>query len=96
MTDLGQHRPFPYLRQFSQLTLPGRFAGTISAQFFGHTHYDEYEIFYDIRQQYVPNNVAYLAPSVTTFFDLNPGYRVYDVDEGHSKVCRLMDGEGGR
>lgn len=56
------------------------------AQFYGHTHQDEFEIFYDsdgdnlINDQPRPTNIAYIAPSVTTFAHVNPGYRVYTVD----------------
>ncbi|KAM9320676.1 sphingomyelin phosphodiesterase [Gastrophryne carolinensis] len=57
-----------------------RYEGTIAGQFFGHTHVDEFEIFYDEETLSRPVSVAYIAPSVTTYIDLNPGYRVYKVD----------------
>ncbi|XP_073468770.1 sphingomyelin phosphodiesterase [Aquarana catesbeiana] len=57
-----------------------RYESTIAAQFFGHTHLDEFEIFYDEETISRPLSVAYIAPSVTTFIDLNPGYRVYQID----------------
>jgi len=57
-----------------------RFESTIAGQFFGHTHYDEMEIFYGGPDLKRPTNVAYIAPSVTTFDKLNPGYRVYEMD----------------
>jgi len=56
------------------------------AQFFGHTHQDEFEIFYDHDHspnsisQFRPTNVAFIGPSVTTFGNVNPGYRIYTVD----------------
>ena len=57
----------------------------IAALFFGHTHKDEFTIFYDTddlsqRNQQTAINVAYLGPSGTTFTDLNPGFRIYTVD----------------
>lgn len=50
------------------------------AQFYGHTHKDEYKIFYDEVQTDRPVNIAFIAPSLTTYSNLNPGVRVYTVD----------------
>ena len=62
-----------------------RYEGTITGQFFGHTHYDELEIFYDADSDFQrPVSVAYIGPSVTPFTSLNPGYRVYVVDGNYS------------
>ncbi|XP_066444653.1 sphingomyelin phosphodiesterase [Eleutherodactylus coqui] len=57
-----------------------RYESTIAAQFFGHTHLDEFEIFYDEETLSRPLSVAFISPSVTTFINLNPGFRVYQVD----------------
>uniref|UniRef100_UPI00398EAFBA sphingomyelin phosphodiesterase n=1 Tax=Pristiophorus japonicus TaxID=55135 RepID=UPI00398EAFBA len=57
-----------------------RYEGTIAAQFFGHTHVDEFEVFYDEETLSRAVSVAFIAPSVTTYIDLNPGYRVYQID----------------
>lgn len=51
----------------------GRFEGTIAAQFFGHTHLDEFELFYDEETLSRPVSIAFIAPSVTTYINLNPG-----------------------
>lgn len=51
----------------------GRFEGTIAAQFFGHTHLDEFELFYDEETLSRPVSIAFVAPSVTTYINLNPG-----------------------
>ncbi|XP_004207961.1 sphingomyelin phosphodiesterase isoform X1 [Hydra vulgaris] len=61
-----------------------RYHEIIKAQFFGHTHHDEFIIFYDMKTYTVPINIAYIAPSVTTYNDLNPGYRVYHIDGTNS------------
>ena len=65
----------------------GRYKDTIAAQIFGHFHFDSFEVFYDTgyraderRPIGEPVAVAYISPSVTTFSNLNPGYRVFDVD----------------
>ena len=60
-------------------------------QFYGHTHSDEFELFFDHDQlnlakstkeltELSPVSIAYLAPSMTTFVVTNPGYRIYEVD----------------
>lgn len=54
-----------------------RYESTITAQFFGHTHFDEFEVFYDTNDVSRPTNIAYIGPSVTPYYDLNPGYRIY-------------------
>ena len=54
-----------------------RFNNTISAQFFGHTHFDEFQVFFN---QTSPINMAYLAPSETSLDGLNPAYRIYTID----------------
>lgn len=50
-----------------------RFEGTIAGQFFGHTHVDEFEMFYDEETLTRPVSIAFIAPSVTTYINLNPG-----------------------
>jgi len=76
-----------------------RFESTISGQFFGHTHQDEFEIFYEtvnnsagIRTR--PTNVAYIGPSITTFGNVNPGYRIYTIDgEYKDSSFKVLDFE---
>ena len=53
----------------------------MTAQFFGHTHFDEFEVFYDTEDISRPTNIAYIGPSVTPYYDLNPGYRIYYIGE---------------
>lgn len=55
------------------LTLSSRYESTITGQFFGHTHMDEFEMFFDETDKTRPVGVAFIAPSVTTYVDLNPG-----------------------
>lgn len=58
----------------------GRYESTIIAQFYGHTHADEFQMFYDPDDLSRPVNIAYLGPSVTTFENHNPAYRIYYID----------------
>lgn len=66
-----------------------RYENTITAQFFGHTHFDEFEIFYDPVDLSRATNIAYVGPSVTPYYDLNPGYRIYYVDGDHDSTTRV-------
>ncbi|CAG9816256.1 unnamed protein product [Phaedon cochleariae] len=67
-----------------------RYESTITSQFFGHTHYDEFEVFYDHKDLSRPISIAYVGPSVTPYYDLNPGYRIYYVDGDHDKSTRSV------
>ncbi|XP_046446656.1 sphingomyelin phosphodiesterase-like [Daphnia pulex] len=67
-----------FSREFARII--NRFESTVAAQFYGHTHKDEYKIFYDTVDVARPVNVAFIAPSLTTYSKLNPGYRTYTVD----------------
>ncbi|XP_044255851.1 sphingomyelin phosphodiesterase-like isoform X2 [Tribolium madens] len=71
-----------------------RYENTIQAQFYGHTHADEFEVLYDVEESSRPISVAYLGPSVTTFEDHNPAYRIYYVDGDHENTTReILDHE---
>ncbi|KAI7820917.1 Metallo-dependent phosphatase-like protein [Gamsiella multidivaricata] len=54
----------------------------IAEQFFGHTHYDEFALYYGPGAKNTQNAIAtgWIGPSVTPYTDLNPGFRVYKVD----------------
>ncbi|XP_049780611.1 sphingomyelin phosphodiesterase isoform X2 [Schistocerca cancellata] len=67
-----------------------RYESTITAQFFGHTHFDEFELFYDTNEPGRPTSIAYIGPSVTPYYNLNPGYRIYYVDGDHPKTTRSV------
>ena len=66
--------------QFARIVT--RFSATILAQFYGHTHYDEFSVLYNNVSE--PLAVAFIGPSITPHDGNNPGYRVY-----------LADGAGG-
>ncbi|KAL0267656.1 UNVERIFIED_CONTAM: hypothetical protein PYX00_009859 [Menopon gallinae] len=67
-----------------------RFENTVTAQFFGHTHTDEFEIFYDMKDNSRPFGIGYVGPSVTTYTYMNPGYRVYYVDGDYEGTTRYV------
>ncbi|KAG0213344.1 hypothetical protein BGX28_004682 [Mortierella sp. GBA30] len=62
----------------------------IAEQFFGHTHRDEFALYYGPGAKSSQNAIstAWIGPSVTPFTDLNPGFRVYKVD---SKTWNVFD-----
>ncbi|MEL6741322.1 MAG: metallophosphoesterase, partial [Planctomycetota bacterium] len=64
-----------------------RFADTVVAQFFGHTHTDELELMFADDSRDRAFALGYVSPSLTTFIDLHPGYRVYDVAPGTWQIA---------
>ena len=60
-----------------------RFHNIIGAQFNGHTHRSEFQIFYDSATAQHAINVAWNAGSATTFTSVNPNYHIYSVDRTH-------------
>ncbi|XP_065062750.1 sphingomyelin phosphodiesterase-like [Rhopilema esculentum] len=67
-----------------------RYSHVITAQFFGHTHHDEFEIFYANDDVKMPANIAYIGPSVTPYTNLNPGYRIYEVDGDYANSTQAV------
>lgn len=57
-----------------------QFAHIISAQFNGHTHNDEFTLYYSTDETPIPLNVAYNGGSGTTFIGLNSNYRLYTAE----------------
>ncbi|KAK6619763.1 hypothetical protein RUM43_012528 [Polyplax serrata] len=72
-----------------------RYENTVTAQFYGHTHTDEIDIYYDSETKQRPVSVGYIGPSVTTFVDGNPAYRIYTIDGDHKDSSYdVVDFEG--
>lgn len=65
-------------REYKKIIL--RFAHIISGQFNGHTHFDEFSIYYS-PQTSAPINIAFNGGSGTAFTALNSNYRVYYVHD---------------
>lgn len=60
-----------------------RFHNIIGAQFNGHSHRVEQEVFYDSPTSQHAINVAWNGGSATAFVGVNPNYLVYSVDRMH-------------
>lgn len=67
-----------YSREYRRIV--ERFWKTISAQFAGHTHADEFNIFYSRSNPNQALNVMWNGGSTTAFNDVNPNYRIYKMD----------------
>ncbi|XP_057370154.1 sphingomyelin phosphodiesterase-like [Daphnia carinata] len=79
-----------YSREFERII--NRFESTVVAQFYGHTHNEEFKLFYDKGNATRPINVAFIAGSMTSFTDLSPSYRVYTIDgERPDSSWRVLD-----
>ncbi|TKR81616.1 hypothetical protein L596_015459 [Steinernema carpocapsae] len=58
-----------------------RFENTIASQFYGHTHQDHFQVFYeDGNVNGRPTHFNWISPSLTTFSDNMPSYRIYTID----------------
>ncbi|CAF3614912.1 unnamed protein product [Rotaria sordida] len=83
---IGHHPPRSCLASWGWnfYKIVNRYENTIAGQFYGHTHYDEFLMFYDEIDQKRPVSMAYMGPSLTTSSYLNPGYRIYSIDGEYS------------
>lgn len=57
-----------------------RFSHIIAAQFVGHTHYDEMNLYFDDNKIDEPISVVYNGGSFTTFINVNPNYVIYEIN----------------
>ena len=64
-----------WAREYSRIV--NRFQHTVKAQFHGHTHDDWFLVYHN--ETGAPSTTAFVAPSVTTYTDHNPEYRVYTI-----------------
>ncbi|GAB6020688.1 hypothetical protein CHUAL_003357 [Chamberlinius hualienensis] len=82
----GHHPPgsTTYVWSRNYKSILDRYKGTIAGHFYGHTHDDEFRIIYDDEDPTLPISVGHVAPSVTTYSNLNPAFRVYTLDGDYS------------
>jgi len=75
--------------------LSNRFSSTVKAQFYGHTHFDEFQLYYDSEDKGRAINPLWLGASLTPFTNLNPGYKIFTVDgaRGHYSSWNVLDHE---
>ncbi|CAH0560165.1 unnamed protein product [Brassicogethes aeneus] len=65
-------------REFNKIVQ--RFANTITGQFNGHTHTDEFQVYFNQSNPSEAVNVAYNGASLVTYVDSNPSYKVIEVN----------------
>ncbi|EGR30882.1 ser thr protein phosphatase family protein, putative [Ichthyophthirius multifiliis] len=66
-----------------------RFADVISGQFFGHTHIDQFVVYRNPENKKI-KNVAFVAPSLTTFVYRLPTFRVFELFKENAKVVNYI------
>ncbi|CAF4957422.1 unnamed protein product, partial [Rotaria sp. Silwood1] len=83
---IGHQPPRMCMVSFSwaYYSIVNRYQKTITGQFFAHTHFDEFMLFYNETDSKQPISVAYIAPSFTTYPNVNPGYRMFTIDSENS------------
>ena len=62
----------------------------VTAQFFSHTHLNEIQLYKDDRDR--PFSVSYVAPSLTPWQNVNPGYRIYTIDGARGNRSSWVSG----
>lgn len=75
-------------RSWNYCWIVARYKNTLVGQFFGHTHMNEVEVFYDKETLSWLLSIVFLAPSTTTYIGLNPGYQVYQTWQLPGKLSR--------
>ncbi|KAF2893413.1 hypothetical protein ILUMI_12757, partial [Ignelater luminosus] len=75
---------FNWSREYSRII--NRFAHIITAQFNGHTHFDDTVIFFNTSNPGQAINVAFNGGSLTAYSNLNPNYVIYEVDSDNFEV----------
>lgn len=82
------HRECTEFWLYNYVRLMERFSDTIKAQFYGHTHRDEFRVVYGIndRENNQPVAFQFICPSITSYSQTNPAYRIYEIDSGTYEV----------
>ncbi|XP_011303541.1 sphingomyelin phosphodiesterase [Fopius arisanus] len=78
------HFQHTWSREYRKIV--NRFAHIIAAQFNGHTHNDEFNLFYHPDNRSKVINVAWNGGSITPYANLNPNYKVYQANANTYEV----------
>ncbi|XP_077294992.1 sphingomyelin phosphodiesterase 1-like [Arctopsyche grandis] len=63
-----------------------RFSDIITAEFNGHTHNDEFKVYYEKKNSSKAIHVAWNGGSLTPYSFVNPNYRIFEVDSDTSEI----------
>ena len=66
-----------------------RYENTLVTMVTGHKHTDSFEVFRDISTGKRATLVNFVSPSVTTFQNLNPTFRIFEVDEQTNQLYNV-------
>ncbi|CAL1543338.1 unnamed protein product [Lymnaea stagnalis] len=69
---------------YNYYNIVNRYENTIVNQFYGHSHKDWFEMFYDNVNFKRPVGFGFIAPSITPGSDINPIYRIYTMDGNYT------------
>ncbi|KAK7069799.1 Sphingomyelin phosphodiesterase [Halocaridina rubra] len=75
-----------WAHQFNRVV--SRYSHIIRGQFYGHSHYDEFRIHYDMKSPSNAVGIEYISPNNGPFHDLNPSYRIFYIDGDHPETTR--------
>jgi sphingomyelin phosphodiesterase len=65
---------------YNYLEIVERFKDTIVAQFYGHTHADEFRVLYSNNNFSEPIGYQFISPSLSTYDVHSPAYRIFKTD----------------
>ncbi len=68
----------PFNKRYNALI--DRYTNTIRGQFFAHTHNDEFKMTQSYASPGRQSGVQFIVPSLTTFPNINPSFRIYEFD----------------
>ncbi|RXG55132.1 Sphingomyelin phosphodiesterase [Armadillidium vulgare] len=83
---------YSWSHEFNKIV--SRYESTISGIFYGHTHNDHFELYFDPQNSSRVYEIAYIAQSQTTYTDMNPGYKIYTIEGDFNETrYRVIDHE---
>ena len=71
-----------YAHEIELLVL--KYADIIAGQFYGHTHHDSFQVWSTPAK--IPAQLGFVCPSLTTFTNINPSFRIYHYDRSTGNV----------
>lgn len=75
------HRECTQSWLYNYIRIIERFQNIIKAQYYGHTHRDEFRIIYGLKEPKNPIGFELISPSITSYSQTNPAYRIYTIDD---------------
>ena len=73
------------------LAVLDRFSSIIESTFFGHTHNSGFKLISEYFNKFQPLTLSFTAPSLTTYSNKDPKFRVYEIKEDSYKVKDYED-----